>query len=302
MPRADEITSDTNVSILLKGSPGFGKTLAAATFAAGGPVFLAYWDKKKPIELAYFFRNVLKRPELLKNIEYQSYSSHNANEFLNQLIKFAKDFRYFAFISDSITTMTASTVNWSLGFRPNKGKDRDADRILPSWDEYKSETSIVSQSLDICKSLPGHVIWTAHPVSRVKIEGSGSSQKVTKINPIVSYGSKVADLIPGEFTEIYQFSKSSAWKDGRNEIRYLVDFEAIGDDYAKSALGLSGSVDITGRLFYDVWKEELSKIKEQTNELNNVVPTVSNHINPLASITKETPVAKTWNAEKGRYE
>lgn len=301
---------DSQISILMKGSPGFGKTLAAATFAIEGPIYLAYWDKKKPIELDNFFRSVLKRPDLLKNIEYDSYSSHNANEFLNKLISFTKNFRYFAFICDSVTSMTASTVNWSLGFRPNKGKDRDVDRILPSWDEYKSETSIVSQSLDICKSLPGYTIWTAHPVSRVKIEGSGSSQKVTKINPIVSYGSKVGDLVPGEFTEIYQFSKSSQWDGtaGKSKTRYIVDTEAVGDDYAKSALGLTESMDITGIPFYEVWKEELKKLKERNNDLavTQATPTV---INPFAQTTPipltqnvERETNKKWNAEKGAYE
>src|SRR5215510_530637 len=156
------------VSLLFKSPWGFGKTLAAATFALGGDVYMSYWDKKAPIELDHFFRDVIKRPELLDRIEYDVYSSSNANEYLNRMIKMSKDCRYFAVVNDSVTSMTSGAVNWSLGFRDNK-KAKDVDKIVPSFDEYKVETSLVTQALDICKTLPCHVIWTCHPVPGIKI-------------------------------------------------------------------------------------------------------------------------------------
>ena len=53
--KASDLTLGRNTSFLLKGPYGFGKTLAALTFALEGPVYLAYWDKKTPIELLTFF-------------------------------------------------------------------------------------------------------------------------------------------------------------------------------------------------------------------------------------------------------
>jgi len=273
------------MSFLLKGPWGFGKTIAAASFAKLGPVFLSYWDKKGPIELVQFYKK--HDPQILKNIEFEVYGAHNANEYLNMMFKLSRDCRYVAIINDSVTTMTSACVNWSLGFRDNK-KDKNKDRIIPDFDEYKVETSLVTQALDICRVLPCHVIWTCHPLPSMKIEGTGAGMKVSKVNSIVTYGSKVAGIIPGQFSEIYHFSKKSNWDGaaGRSTLQYLVSTEQIGDDYAKSNIGLNCEMDITNRLFYDVWKEEVAKLEAQVIEpviaspfanMNkpNVVPMVS---------------------------
>ncbi len=284
--KLDQLSLDNHTSFLLKGPWGFGKTIAAASFARLGPIWLAYWDKKGPIELVQFLK--VHAPDLIKNIEYDIYGAHNAGEYLTKLFRLSKDCRYAACINDSVTTMTAGAVNWSLGYRDNK-KNKDKDKIVPDWDEYKVETSLVSQALDICRSLPCHIIWIAHPVPGVKIEGSGSSVKVTKVNPIVTYGSKVAGIIPGQFSEIYQFSKRSDWDSnaGKSRSSYFVSTEQIGDDYAKSNIGLNCEMNITGRLFYDVWKEEVAKLEATLNALKQPEPKP----NPFAGITN-TPTPK----------
>lgn len=305
--KASSIIVDKNISILMKGPWGFGKTLAAASFALEGPIYLAYWDKKGPIELDHFFRRVIKRPELLDNIEYDIYGAANAGEFLDKLIGFIKDCRYFAVVNDSVTNMTSGAVNWSLAFRDSK-KTKGKDKLLPDWDEYKVETSLVTQCLDICRTLPCHVIWTAHPIPGIKIEGSGASVKVTKVNPIVTYGSKVAGIVPGNFSEIYQFSKQSNWDAiaGKSQTKYIVNTDAVGDDFAKSNLGLTGEFDITNRLFYEVWKEQIQKNKkEDANDPEvNKQPNSNPFTNqPLASLIQPTnEPTRTWNKEKGEYE
>jgi hypothetical protein len=284
--RADELILETQASLLFKGPFGFGKTLAAATFALDGPIWIAYWDKKKPVELYHFFHHIIKRPDLLRNIEYDIYTSHNANEYLNKLFELAKDCRYFACINDSVTNMTSGAVNWSLGFRPAKLKGKD--KIMPDFDEYKIETSLVTQALDICKALPCHIIWTCHPVPSIKIEGSGSSITVSKTNPIVTYGSKVAGIVPGNFSEIYHFSKQSNWdaNAGKSNIKYIVDTEAVGDDFAKSNLGLKGKFDITDRLFYEVWKEKVKQLREELK--NEVAAEKAKSINPFDTTSINT--------------
>lgn len=281
--RASDIVLDSNISMLMKGPWGYGKTIAAASFALDGPIYIAYWDKKKPIELITFFSKFPNGKEILSRIEYDVYGSHNANEFLNKLISLSKDNRYFAFINDSVTNMTSGAVNWSLGFSNNKKKNKtDADGLTPGFDEYKVETSLVTQSLDICRTLSCHIIWTCHPVPGIKIEGAGSSIKVTKVNPIVTYGSKVAGIVPGNFSEIYHFSKLSNWDSntGESKTKFIVNVDAVGDDFAKSNLGLKEDFDITDKLFYSVWKEEVAKLKE---ELENNVKKLKeeNNVNPF---------------------
>lgn len=289
--KADDLVLESQASLLLKGPFGHGKTLAAATFAKDGPIWISYWDKKKPVELYHFFHKIIKRPELLKNIEYDIYTSHNANEYLNKLFDLSKDCRYFAVINDSVTNMTSGAVNWSLGFRPSKLKGKD--KIMPDFDEYKVETSLVTQALDICKALPCHIIWTCHPVPSIKIEGSGASIKVTKANPIVTYGSKVAGIVPGNFSEIYHFSKESTWDSviGKNFIKYKVSTEAMGDDFAKSNLGLKGEFDITDKLFYEVWKEKVIQLREELK--NEVAIEQTKPVNPFDTSSTAQPT-KQW--------
>jgi hypothetical protein len=295
MAKASALTLDqTNQSILMKGPYGFGKTLAGASFAVDGPVFISYWDKKKPVELlTYFTRERFgdKAEKILNNIEYEVYGADNANEYLNKLIAFTRDCRYTAIINDSLTFMTSATVNWSLNFGKDKNQLKTKIKdVLPDFDEYKVETSFVTQALDLSKQLPCHVIWTAHPVPRVNIEGVGSSIRVTKTNSIVSYGSKVAGIVPGAFTEIYHLFQQSDWNQqtGKASKKYMVSLDSIGDEFAKSPLlgDYIKEFDITDKLFYEVWKELLIKRmadlrhKPETEEktLTEAAATATSHI------------------------
>lgn len=263
--KASNLSSGGTYSFLFKGPFGFGKTLAAASFALEGPVYISYWDKKSPVELVTFFTE--KRfgslaKKILDNIEYDVYGPSNASDYLNKMIDWSSDCRYFAVINDSLTFMTAAAVNWSMNFGKDPKLKKKMKDVLPSWDEYKVETSLITQCLDLGKLLPCHVIWTAHPLPTTKVEGSGSSINVSKINSLVSYGSKVAGIVPGSFTEIYHFTQKAEWStDGKSNKKYIVSTEAIGDEFAKSPLlgDFNKELDITDKLFYQVWKEALDK-------------------------------------------
>lgn len=310
--KASDITIDKNISILLKSPWGHGKTLAAASFAIDGPIYLAYFDKKQPIELISYFRKMGDRGDrILKNIEFDVYGANNANEYLNKLIQIAKSCRYFAVVTDSVTNLTSAAVNWSLSFRDDR-KNKDKLKVIPDFDEYKVETSLVTQALDLCRTMPCHVIWIAHPVPSIKIEGSGASIKVTKVNPIVTYGSKVAGIVPGNFSEIYHLAKQSIW-DGTKGVstsKYTVSLDAVGDDFAKSNLGLTGELDITDKLFYEVWRDRIRE-KEKEDALANQANSAADYLNPFASTQTAANTtqpentthnqSKVWDSEKGEY-
>lgn len=269
MPSADNLDlTKSFYSFLFKGPVGFGKTLAAASYALEGPVYIFYFDKKEPVELVKFFKYVLKRPELLKNIEWGAYSATNANDYLNKLIAFNKYCDKFAIISDSLTSMTGSAVGWSLGFNPDKKVTTET--VKPGMQEYQVETSYVVQALDMCQQLPCHNIWTAHPLPKLEFSESMDvsgrvKMAVTKTNSLVTYGNKIAGLVPGRFTEIYHFGQEASWNaaKGVNRLKYMVYTEAQGDEYAKTALVLPKSFEITDSLFYEAWKNAL-KFEMQT--------------------------------------
>lgn len=279
MKASDIEPNKTNISLLFKSSPGFGKTLAACSFAVEGPVYLSYWDKKSPVELPKFFTKERfgdDAEKILDNITYDVYDSSNAGDYLNKIIGFLEDCRYFAIVNDSVTMMTSAAVNWSLNFGRSSKAFKKIKEILPSWDEYKVETSLASQCIDLSRNLPCHVIWTAHPLPQTKVEGEGGSMKVTKANSIVSYGNKVAALVPASFTEIYHFSQQSDYSASGVSKRYIVNTEAVGDEFAKSPLlaDYIKEFDITNKLFYKVWKELLDKSMGvvKTGEVPNLNP------------------------------
>ncbi len=273
--KLSSLTPDRRISMLLKAPYGFGKTLAAASMAVEGPIFIAYWDKKTPIEVVTYFRKI-GRADLLDNIEWELYGSNNAHEYLNKLMSFTRDCRYIGVITDSVTNMTSGAVNWSLGFRNPKGGQKDkvnpeAMKMIPDFDEYKVETSLITQALDISRTLPAHIIWTCHPLPSIKVEGSGASISVTKVNNIVTYGSKAGAIIPGNFTEIYHFSKRVNFQTTPSTTDYVVNTDGIGDDFAKTALNLPSELVITNRLFWDVWKEAVRKGEEAVSEVKQPV-------------------------------
>jgi hypothetical protein len=173
-------------------------------------------------------------------------------------------------VTDSVTSLTSAAVNWSLGFRnrsagPKKDElNTNAIKFIPDFDEYKVETGMVTQALDICKALPCHNIWTAHPLPSLRVAADAAGKmSVARVNSIVSYGTKVAGLIPSQFQEIYHFSQDVDWNGakGMSEVTYNVNTHSIGDEFAKTTLNLPGQFDITDKLFYEVW----NKIKEERN-------------------------------------
>jgi hypothetical protein len=271
--------------MLLKGANGMGKTIAACTFASEGPIYVFDFDGRMLPVLTFFKKHC---PELLDNVNYDTYSSHNANEFLNKLIGFSKDCPYRAVITDSITSLTASAVNWSLGFRSPKARKSDGPNLIPDFDSYKVETSLVSQALDIMKTLSCHVIVTAHPLPSLSMTGSGGSMIVSKVVSIVSYGQKVGAIVPGYFNEIYHFARRVDFNDNTN--KRVVFTDQIGDDFAKTALDIPGEFDITNKLFYSVWKDLLDKgdTKQPSKEPQAPKP------NPFNKTANDTQTTTNW--------
>lgn len=243
----------TKPSFLFKSPPGHGKTVAAASATlVFGKMWLAYFDKKEPLELIKFYEN--SRPEVLDLIDFESYGSHNAGDYLEQLRDWAKHggCPYDVICTDGVTSLTSAAINWSLLFDEST---RSGDKPkLPDFDDYKVETVMVTQALDICKSLDVVNIWTAHPVPRIAIEADGTKVKaIKKTNTIVSYGNKVGALVPGAFHEIYHFAQQGSSR--------FVYTDTVGDETAKNTFNLPRRIDITGKLFFPEWQRLVDENK-----------------------------------------
>lgn len=256
--KASAIQVDKNVSILMKSPPGFGKTIAACSLAVFGDIWLAYFDKRTPVEVFNFYKK--HRPELLDRIHFDTYTASNANKYLNDLgnICEREQGRYVGLITDSVTTLTTASVNWALSFRGTKEDITNdlagSNKMIPGFDEYKVETSYAAQALDLTTGYPGFNIWTAHPLISmdVKAGAGGNIQAISTKQTLVSYGNKVGQLVPGRFQEIYHFARQ-----GQSRVVWT---DAVGDDYAKTSYNdMPKMLDITNKLFFEVWKEAVTK-------------------------------------------
>jgi len=132
--------------------------------------------------------------------------------------------------------------------------------MIPGFDDYKVETSYAAQALDMTSGYPGFNIWTAHPLVSmdVKAGAGGNISAISTKQTLVSYGNKVGQLVPGRFQEIYHF--------GRQMDKRIVWTDAVGDDYAKTSYNhMPKYLDITDKLFFEVWKEAVDKSLEVQN-------------------------------------
>jgi len=116
--------------------------------------------------------------------------------------------------------------------------------VIPDFDEYKGETTLVTQTLDVSKVLPCHVIWTAHPLPKLETSGSGNSMKVTKSSSIAAYGTKTAAMAPSYFNEVWHIDVKGNPNPGAPPWRNL-HTQSLGEQFAKTALPLPPAIDIT---------------------------------------------------------
>lgn len=267
--KASGIQIDKNISMLLKSPPGYGKTIAACSLAVFGDVWLAYFDKRVPVEVFNFFKK--NRPELLDRIHYDVYTSANANKYLNDLtyITEKEQGKYVGLITDSVTNMTTAAVHWALSFRGGKDDISNdlagSNKMIPGFDEYKVETSYAAEALDMTSGYPGFNIWTAHPLISmdVKAKPNGAIGSISTKQTLVSYGNKVGQLVPGRFQEIYHFA--------RQMDKRVVWTDAEGDDFAKTSYNhMPKSLDITDKLFFEVWKKAVDDSKEKQDEVKPI--------------------------------
>jgi hypothetical protein len=256
MPRTSDIVLGGRLMVMLKGDNGSGKTVLAASFP--GPIKFFMFDGSKLDVVKLFFPN-------RTDIEYDIYGaretrfrdSNGQPVHIKSLLQFAEEFNalqdhcpWATIVLDSFTSFSVTCVTFQLDVRSTtEGKNTLKSKgglTIPDFDEYKGETTLVTQSLDVSKVLPCHVIWTAHPLPKLDTSGSGASMRVTKTSSIAAYGAKTAAMAPSYFNEVWHLETraDSSVAGGRQRI---VHVQTIGDQFAKTALPLPPSFDVTNR-------------------------------------------------------
>jgi len=288
MPKTSDIILGGRLMVMLKGDNGAGKTVLAASFP--GPIKFFMFDGSKLDVVKMFFPN-------RTDIEYDIYGprktrfrdSNNQVVDIKSLIQFAEEFTalqdycpWATVVIDSFTSFSVTCVTFQLDVR---GSDKDKKTsmskgglVIPDFDEYKGETTLVTQTLDVSKVLPCHVIWTAHPLPKLDTTGAGNSMRVNKTTSIAAYGAKTAAMAPSYFNEVWHLEIQGS---GDNRQR-IVHTQTIGDQFAKTALPLPSRFDITNRPGF---KEVQKYLEEHNIKLQEHIAAQAAKVEGPASIT-----------------
>jgi hypothetical protein len=242
---------------LFVGDPGTGKTVAAGSFP--GPMKIYDFDDRiDPLLSFYPFR---------EDIEYITVvSTESERKDTITFIEFCREFMdlqdrcpWETVVLDSLTSMSACCVLYALDingeFNLKKGK-----LPRPQFDEYKGETATMLKIMEVCKSLPCHVIATAHPIRKLEVTVPGDLESLRTIYSLTGYGTKTPSFIPIYFNEMYYFYNQSSSQLGMKPKRFITTV-ANGDISAKTALPIPPIIDVTDKPLYNVLQKYLEEHK-----------------------------------------
>lgn len=267
MPKTSDIILGGRLMVMVKGDNGSGKTVVAGSFP--GPIKFFMFDGSKLDVLKLFFPN-------RTDIEYDVYGPRRIkfrDAFgqviqVKSLLDFAKEYTelqdycpWATVVVDSFTSFSVTCVTFSLDTRSNEESKKPqiskGGLVIPDFDEYKGETTTVTQALDVSKVLPCHVIWTAHPLPKLETSGQGNSMRVTKASSIAAYGAKTAAMAPGYFNEVWHLEVRPA----AGVRQRIIHTQSVGEQFAKTALPLPGEFDVT-------MKPAFPEVKKYLEEYN----------------------------------
>lgn len=156
MPKLSETKMGKNLSVLLIGYPGSGKSIAAASFP--GPIYIFDLDKRINSLLQFFGNRA--------DIEYDYYGPDEYAK-LDTKIKEVKSGNapHKTYIMDSLTALARMAINFSVSLRGGgKGSISKGAVQMTTFDDYNVESRIISTAIDSFRvaNFRANFILTAH--------------------------------------------------------------------------------------------------------------------------------------------
>lgn len=267
-PKTSDIELGGRFMGLFVGANGSGKTIAAASFPGEG-LILDFDGRVAPVR--YFYP---KRTDIeYWTIGLDSRSRSDVIGFTDGCKKIEDlqqrcPYDWIAF--DSYTSYSAVAVLHQMGLHAEDVRRTKGGLPIPDWDEYKGETGVMLQMLEILKILPCNIIITAHPVYAAKTTKQGGTTNevlasMVKGSSIASYGWKTPSLLPNYFNEMYYFFVDAPRSAGI-EVKRIVQTVSAGEIVCKTALPLPAIIDITNQPFYNVMQMHLKNYEIKLQE------------------------------------
>lgn len=192
-------------------------------------------------------------------------------QFCDHFAKLQDHCPYGTVAIDSYTMYSTVAVLHQMGYKKKEDIRRTKGGLpIPDWDEYKGETGVAVQILEIAKILPCHFIMTAHPVTSAKTTKQGGSTNdvlasMVKASSFATYGWKTPSILPTYFDEIYYVHSDASSQVGQIERRFVQTVSA-GEIVAKTALRLPAVMEITGKPFWPILQAHIKAYQEERDK------------------------------------
>lgn len=260
MPKTSDIELGGRFMGLFVGTNGSGKTVAGASWPGEGLILdfdgrvapvRYFYPKRTDIEYVTIGLDSIKgRPDVIGFTQGL------------ELIQGLQDrCPYDWLMFDSYTSYSTVAIYHQMGIRDEDVKKTKGGLPIPDWDEFKGETGVMLQILEILKILPCNIIVTAHPIQAAKTTKQGGSTNevlasMVKGSSIASYGWKTPSLLPNYFNEMYYFSSDASSQVAQGTKRSVQTVSA-GEIVAKTALPLPAIMNVTNLPLFGVIQEHL---------------------------------------------
>lgn len=242
MPTLDNVKVGGPTLILLKGEPGLGKSVAAASYPK--PMYIFDFESKMD-SIVNYYKNIVKKPEVLQGITYDTYRSWDPAWL--KLTQLGLTCPYKTIIWDSLTASAWLAIMSIVRFKGEGGKKVGTIKVA-GIEDYGGEAAALNNTIDqfiTLMQMGVTVILTAH-VLRVVEKPAG--QAPTESRTLMTGGKKVAAGIPGYFHETYHFEIDTI---DPATPHYIARTTHSGDDFARTSLPLPAKIDWTRKVFYD---------------------------------------------------
>lgn len=188
------LNEERNISMLLMGEPGSGKTVAACSFPT--PLLILDFDGKAD-SAALFYKEDKDR---LANIDVENLSARIGVDPINTFVKWidelSKNLKYKTVVLDSITTFSRLTLEHIVKTNPGIKRTMSKQGAQPGMQDYGILRREFAKLIPGLLGLPCNVVMTAH-IHIEKDELTGSLHR----RPLMD--GSFAEQLPVYFKEVY---------------------------------------------------------------------------------------------------
>ena len=201
MPSMNELVTEKKKKVLLVGSPGAGKTCAAASFPY--PILFLDFDLKAD-SAAVFFSDDTER---LKQVDVRTLGKRlddtdPIDEFLSIVADLASqqkkgEMRYQTLVIDSMTTFSAAVLNHIVKTNPGIKRSGSRQGVQPCMQDYGILKREFEKLIPGILSLDMNIVMTSH----IKTDRSDLTGEILR-TPLMdgSFG----NILPVYFKEVYR--------------------------------------------------------------------------------------------------